>query len=145
MMILKEEKRNLFEVDDKYYLAHCISEDCAMGAGIAVDFNKRFRLQNRVKNIISEHYNTVGEIPKCVLVDKVYNLITKQKYWHKPTYESLTQSLLCMRDMIEFNKTKYLAMPKIGCGLDKLQWSKVREIICDVFKDVDIEILVCYL
>ncbi len=50
-----------------------------------------------------------------------------------------------MRDMIEFNKTKYLAMPKIGCGLDKLQWSKVREIICDVFKDVDIEILVCYL
>ena len=30
-MILKEEKRNLFEVDDKYYLAHCISSDCKMG------------------------------------------------------------------------------------------------------------------
>ena len=45
MMILKEEKRNLFEVDDKYYLAHCISEDCAMGAGIAVDFNKNIHFK----------------------------------------------------------------------------------------------------
>lgn len=26
-MILKEEKRNLFDVEDKYYLVHCISSD----------------------------------------------------------------------------------------------------------------------
>lgn len=36
-----------------------------------------------------------------------------------------------------------LAMPKIGCGLDILEWNKVSEIIKDVFKDTDIEILVC--
>ena len=30
----------------------------------------------------------------------------------------------------EFN-IKYLAMPKIGCGLDRLQWGKVKEIIED--------------
>lgn len=40
---------------------------------------------------------------------------------------------------------QYLAMPKIGCGLDRLQWGKVREIIKDVFNDVNIEILVCSL
>jgi hypothetical protein len=34
-------------------------------------------------------------------------------------------------------------MPIIGCGLDRLQWDKVSEIIKDVFKDTDIEILVC--
>ena len=32
-MIYKEEKGNLFEVPDKYYLAHCVSTDCALGAG----------------------------------------------------------------------------------------------------------------
>ena len=33
-MELREEKRNLFTVEDDYYLAHCISTDCAMGKGI---------------------------------------------------------------------------------------------------------------
>lgn len=34
-------------------------------------------------------------------------------------------------------------MPKIGCGLDKLEWDKVEEIIKETFKDCDIDILVC--
>ena len=36
-----------------------------------------------------------------------------------------------------------IAMPVIGCGLDKLSWDKVSEIIQEVFSDSDIEILVC--
>lgn len=36
-----------------------------------------------------------------------------------------------------------LAMPRIGCGLDKLEWSKVKAIIEEVFADTDVEILVC--
>lgn len=39
----------------------------------------------------------------------------------------------------------YIAMPKIGCGLDKLEWSKVKAIIEEVFAGTDIEILICYL
>jgi hypothetical protein len=36
-------------------------------------------------------------------------------------------------------------MPKIGSGLDKLQWPRVREIIQEVFINFDeAEILVCY-
>ncbi len=34
-------------------------------------------------------------------------------------------------------------MPKIGCGLDGLNWDIVRSIIKEVFKDTDIEILIC--
>lgn len=40
---------------------------------------------------------------------------------------------------------KYLGLPKIGCGLDRLQWGKVREIIKEEFKNLDIEIEVRYL
>ena len=50
-----------------------------------------------------------------------------------------------MRDYCIKYNIRYLAMPKIGCGLDKLQWSKVREIIKDEFKDVDIQIEIRYL
>ena len=43
------------------------------------------------------------------------------------------------------NDIFYIAMPKIGCGLDKLEWSKVKAIIEEVFAGTDIEILICYL
>ena len=36
-------------------------------------------------------------------------------------------------------------MPKIGCGLDKLEWSKVEDLIKRTFDDMDIEIVVCEL
>ena len=50
-----------------------------------------------------------------------------------------------MRDYCIKYNIHYLAMPKIGCGLDKLQWGKVREIIKEEFKDVDIQIEIRYL
>lgn len=33
-------------------------------------------------------------------------------------------------------------MPKIGCGIDRLNWKKVSEIIKEIFEDVDIEIII---
>ena len=145
-MILKEEKRDLFKVDGKYYLAHCISSDCAMGAGIAVEFQKKYNLK---RTLLSNGFMH-RKHPSCILVNKVFNLITKDLYWHKPTYESLKVSLIKMKEIIQSEKEhgvniEYLAIPKIGSGLDRLQWGKVREIIEDVFKDMDIKILVCYL
>ena len=42
------------------------------------------------------------------------------------------------------NITK-IAMPKIGCGLDKLKWEDVSSAIKEIFADSQIEIVVCYL
>ena len=140
-MILEERKGNLFEVDEKYYLVQCISSCANMGAGIALDFNKKFHLKNKLLSYNEE----IRKSPTCVKIDRVFNLITKSKYWNKPTYQSLRLSLEIMRDIIIKDNIKYLAMPKIGCGLDRLQWGLVREIIKDTFKDIEIEILVLHL
>jgi len=75
-----------------------------------------------------------------VLIDKVFNLITKEKYWHKPTYSDLHSSLEKMKNICLEKQIKKVAMPKIGCGLDKLNWHHVKKTLNDVFKDVDIEI-----
>ena len=139
-MILNEKKGNLFELDnEKYFFAHCISSDCALGAGIAVEFQKRFKLRDSLKKYSS------GEYPELITINHIFNLVTKEKYWHKPTYNSLTKCIRYMRDMCRNCDIKYLAMPKIGCGLDRLSWPKVREIIKEEFKDLDIEIEVRYL
>jgi hypothetical protein len=140
-MVIKVEKRNLFDVDSDYYFAHCISSDCAMGAGIAVDFQKKFHL----RNYLLSFPECRRKPPTIIYYNRVFNLITKAKYWHKPTYESLMQCLVELKKQCIDTEVKYLAMPKIGCGLDRLQWGKVKEIIEQVFSDTEIEILVCYL
>ena len=48
-----------------------------------------------------------------------------------------------MKEDMVATGVKKIAMPKIGCGLDRLNWNIVRSIIKEVFEDTDIEILIC--
>jgi O-acetyl-ADP-ribose deacetylase (regulator of RNase III) len=137
-MVYYEIHGDLFEVDSKYYLCHCISADFALGKGIAVEFNKRFNMRNKLHN----QYLVNSDYPVCLMVDNVFNLVTKEKYWHKPTYNTLRRALVDMRNHIERYEIKYLAMPTIGSGLDRLDWIRVSEMIKEVFCNTDIEILV---
>ena len=132
-------EKDLFTVDDSYYLAHCISADYVLGAGIAVQFNRRFNMRRRLKQV------GTGVWPDCILVGRVFNLVTKERAFHKPTYDSLKESLEIMRLLAVKNHASKIAMPLIGCGLDQLEWGKVLQILKDVFWYTDIEILVCYL
>lgn len=148
-MKLIEKKMNLFEVDDKYYFTHCISADAgtnpkAMGLGIVIEFNKKFHMKSKIQSYVKDSGQNL-KVGQCILIDKVANLITKSKYYGKPTYNTLKMSLEDLKDFVISENIQYLAMPKIGCGLDRLSWGKVREIIQDIFKDTDIEILVCSL
>lgn len=72
----------------------------------------------------------------------VYYLITKECYYNKPTYQTLHQSLEAMRNHVLLHDVKHLAMPKIGCGLDGLQWEKVKDLLEEVFRDVEVNIVV---
>lgn len=79
----------------------------------------------------------------AVIKDKerfIYNLITKEKYFNKPTYQTMQSSLEAMRDHMEKNNVQKLAIPRIGCGLDLLVWEKVKDQLEEVFKNVDVEI-----
>ena len=76
--------------------------------------------------------------------DWKFNLVTKDKCWQKPTYKALREALEDMKKQVVTLKIKYLAMPLIGCGLDRLEWDRVRELLEKVFGDTDIDILVCY-
>ena len=145
-MIYKEEYRDLFSVQKDYYLAQCISADFGMGAGIAVQFNERFNIKNRLTKIYPNYlseYKSSEELGDCILQDKVFNLITKECYWNKPTYVSITEALIKMRELCNVGGIKKIAMPQIGSGLDKLDWNTVSTLIKGVFKDTDVEILVC--
>jgi len=88
-MNLIEKQGNLFDLEDTHYLVHCVSADFALGKGIAKEFDKRYSM--RLKLLAN---SSSGE---CILIGNVFNLITKDRYWHKPTYQSLRQSLEVMK------------------------------------------------
>jgi len=145
-MVYSMIKKDLFDVSNDYYLAHCVNAGYALGAGIAKTFaekfNMRFRLHNEFPQPEDDEAYYVG---KALLVGNVFNLVTKVKHYNKPTYENLRSALEDMRRQCEELGIMKLAMPKIGCGLDRLDWDMVEAIIFDVFNGCDIEIIICYL
>lgn len=158
-MKFKEEQRDLFSVNTEttevpYCLAHCISADFGMFGGIVVEFNRRWDMKNRLiqKYGNQEQQFSIAEaavFPEIVhhngVLTTVYNLVTKPTVSDKPTYRSLKSAIELMRDhMIPMGYTK-LAIPLLGCGIDGLEWDKVKDIIQEVFEDTNVEILVCRL
>ena len=138
-MTIIETQGDLFAAPQGFYLAHCISGDYALGAGVAQQMDEAYNMRHKLHRDYpigsGMKYANVGE---ALLVDNVFNLVTKPRCYHKPTYDKLRETLESMKNMCLSIDVQKLAMPKIGCGLDKLDWDKVKEI----FEDTDIYILI---
>lgn len=94
-----------------------------------------------------EYTKLVSSIPpkSCILEGRVLNLITKERYFHKPTLAAMKAALQKMKEICERESIYKIAMPTIGAGLDRLKWEDVATQIKNVFEDTEIEILVCKL
>jgi len=145
-----EKEQDLFACPlDQYYFAHCISSDFALGAGIAVQFDKKFDMRHKLIRMYPKGYNAPG----CILIDRTFNLVTKNICTEKPTYNNLTIALNYMRSWVNYKGIYRIAMPRIGCGRDKLSWDIVRKLIETIFSESDtpfytpenLEIMVCYI
>jgi len=121
---VKEIKGDLFTSPDS--LAHCVSKDLKMGAGIAVIFKKKF---GQVEELMSQNPQVGGLVLLKEEDRTIFYLVTKEKYWYKPTYKSLESSLVALNKELEKRNIFKLSIPRIGCGLDNLNWEKVKIII----------------
>jgi len=120
-------------------LAHCVSVDLHMGAGIATIFKKKF---NGIETLKQQN-PCVGNI--CVLKKNeryIIYLISKEKYYNLPTINALESCLINMNSFILKNDIKSISMPRIGCGLDKLSWNRVQQLLENVFNTSTIDIYI---
>lgn len=153
-MTIKEEKKDLFTMPNYYALAHCISADFKLGAGIARRFDELFDARQKLFNTfpascISRWDKTPERFRGGSIIlfsdYTFFNLVTKRNYWDKPTLITIENALICMKKQCEDCYINKLAIPKIACGLDGQDWSDVKSLIEKVFADTDIEIVVCSL
>ena len=144
------EHRDIFTVDKDYVHAHCISSDFVMGGGIALLYTKKGIKQRLLNTYPQNVWNGHGYcLPIFTNNHVVCNLVTKEYVYHKPTYDTLKDSLVDLRDWMlrayysgRIPSLK-LVMPLIGCGLDGLDWDKVEPMIKELFNDTDMDILIC--
>ena len=152
-MKIIEIKQDLFTMSSDYALAHCISADFKLGAGIAKKFNELFDVRQRLFYLCDGDYikdwddGVKGDCLVIGVIDDptIFNLITKRNYWDKPTLQTIENALKKMKIVCDVIGIEKVAMPRIGCGLDKQNWSDVKLLIEKVFEDTDIEIVVCSL
>lgn len=87
----------------------------------------------------------VGDVAYLQRNDRfIFYLITKDLSYMKPTYGSITGAITKLHYFIVKQGIKKLAIPRIGCGLDKLNWPKVKNIITDLFLGQGCMIKVCH-
>uniref|UniRef100_A0A1B6C5J9 Macro domain-containing protein n=1 Tax=Clastoptera arizonana TaxID=38151 RepID=A0A1B6C5J9_9HEMI len=137
--VIRELSGDLFSVPAYYSLAHCVGSDFRMSSGIAVTFKQMFK---NVGGLLSQN-SKVGDV--AFLEDNgrfIFYLVTKKLSSGKPTYDSFENAVQSLAAQCSSLNVKYLAMPKIGCGLDKLEWRQVKRIINNAFCKMDVEILV---
>ncbi|KAL4154077.1 hypothetical protein QTP88_001910 [Uroleucon formosanum] len=118
--MVKEEAGDLFDAPSDYSLATCISQDVKMNQGTALMFRCKFGNVDMLKcqHPKSHELLYIHHGNRYILY-----MVTKPKYWQKPSLEDMflnLQNLKCV--CIELNIVE-LAMPRIGSGLDQLDWS----------------------
>ena len=120
---------------------HCVSSDLAMSAGIATQFVPLYpeleKLRPNYRNLkagsLIAHFSSQNG-------NWIYNLVTKSKHYDKPTYYNLRKSLCRMKSHMLTYGIKEINLPQIGCGLDKLEWARVFNIILCLFANTDIRV-----
>ena len=124
-------------------IAHCVSRDFQMSKGIAKQIRDAYpALQPTLKSIETPQIGASVSMHIPSQNKSIFNLVTKSHFLKKPSYYDLTRSLRCMKKQLIEQGIKQIALPKIGCGLDKLQEHSVFNIIYDIFRKSDIKVFI---
>lgn len=139
-------RHDVFTLPEEYVLAHCISQDAKMGAGIA----KAVRNEWDVYHIDELSRMNALEVGTSVLQRDggpypIFHMITKKRYYDKPTRKTFNKALADMAEQVERKGIRKLGLPLIGSGLDGLDWYETERSIREMFQDIPVDIVVCVL
>ena len=123
-------------------IGHCISADAQMSKGFAQYSSERVprlrrtcRRANLLKDQVLPFWHSSSR-------RYVFNLVTREKYSDKPDLQTLATTLQNMQAHATMHGISAIAIPKLGCGLDKMNWQDVVKLLRDIFAYSEIQIVV---
>lgn len=131
---------NVFKSHISLPIVHCVSKDGALLKGFAADVRRDHR---QYKNN-SKPFHLSGLVTSTygVSTRRYLHMVTKEKFFHKPTYNSLRSGINALKNYCVSNSITRLAMPRLAAGLDKMEWSEVSAILIRTFSFTGIKLYV---
>lgn len=124
-------------------IVHCVSADLTMSKGVAEQLVSKFPM---LKSIRSGPSPQMGDVITLWQSEwqpiTIFNLVTKLRYDHKPTTHTLEKTLRELLRIVKRNNIHKLSLPRIGCGLDKLDWEETKILLGKVFEDSGVVLVV---
>ena len=123
-------------------IGHCICTDARMSKGIA-DF-----LSHRLPGLRSTCRRCAVGTQVFPFWDStgggryIYNLATKETFCNKPNLSTLSKMLEAMKIHESTKGVFTIAIPKLGCGLDQMNWQEVVKLLQGIFAYADVQSVV---
>ena len=145
--MIREIKGDMFAfVTKDDYIAHCISNDFVLGAGIAKTIDEKYHVRNILKG--SKTYKDLSDrytdgTGYVLVTGNVFNLVTKRYFYNKPSYASIAMSIDKLAMVCKQRGIQRIHMPRIGCyDSDGLKWESVYKLICHSFCNSGVDVYI---
>ena len=122
-------------------VGHCIPADANMSKGFADLLSQRTPglrdICRRKKLLTGQAFPIWDQTGNRY----IYNLVTKIKYFEKPNLPTLSLTLEEMKSHARLYVISTIAIPKIGCGLDQMNWQEVVKLLRNIFAYSNIRVV----
>ena len=105
---------------------HCVSSDFRMSTGLAQEIRRRWPVLPDVSGA------RIGDavVQRVDGGSTIIHLVTKNRFFDKPTVGTLLHAVRAAAAFIASDRlTLRIRLPRVGCGLDGLQWARVRPLV----------------
>lgn len=113
-----------------------------MGAGLARQFRDKFP-DNYVAYLKACENKSlvVGKVFPFRCGSKLIINFPTKKHWKNPSkLDYIKEGLPALKSTLELYRIKSVAIPMLGCGFGGLNWTDVKPLIMETFKDTKIEL-----
>lgn len=130
-------------LERKEIVVHCVSSDFEMGIGVA----KTLATLEPTLRPMMRKAHPMGVASAFVPFTAVWesddgktilSLVTKYRYFNKPTLDTLRRSIMNMASVLERNTPIgdiHISMPMIASGADKIHWCKTEKLLKELLSD----------
>lgn len=136
--MIKFVKGNIFDSDAEA-LVNAVNTVGVMGAGIALEFKKRFPQNfDTYKGVCNKNALSIGDILIFKEGKTIINFPTKAHWRDNSEYSYIQSGLKTLKTKLIELEIGSVAIPALGCGLGGLDWAIVKKMIVDELSDCDI-------
>ena len=134
-VFVRELQEDLLAMPIYYNIAHCIPADFTVHGATAKRIDEMYDLVNLLERdyLDWEVRPDVGDVD---YMKNVFTLFATAKKYMRPTLSDLRVCVANLAQECVDLGIMYLAMPRIGCGHNKLEWVEVKDMICEEFEKV---------